>query len=98
MVRAHVSQSRREREKHISRHCVCSSSLLVSPIITMTMSSFGPSAQRTVAAVVTASALGSVAYAWVAKGGGPKSLARTGVFGKRYADVRLNPSSSRLAP
>lgn len=49
----------------------------------MTMSAFGPSAQRTVVAVVTASALGSVAYAWVAKGGGSRSLARTGVFGKR---------------
>ncbi|CAN0476716.1 unnamed protein product [Ectocarpus sp. 12 AP-2014] len=48
----------------------------------MTMSSFVPSAQRTVAAVVTASALGSVAYAWVAKGGGSRSLGTTGVFGK----------------
>ncbi|CAM9417990.1 unnamed protein product [Pylaiella littoralis] len=37
------------------------------------MSSFGPSTQRTVVAMITASALGSIAYAWVAKGGGSRS-------------------------
>lgn len=77
-----------EERRHVSRHTgLCLSSLLVSHTIPVTMSSFGPSAQRTVAAVVTASALGSVAYAWVAKGGGSRSLARTGVFGKRYDDA-----------
>lgn len=47
--------------------------------------SFRPSTQRTMAAVITASALGGVAYAWAAKGGGLRSpsslLSRS--FGKR---------------
>lgn len=37
------------------------------------MASFRPSTQRTVAAFITASALGSVCYAWVAKGSGARS-------------------------
>lgn len=59
-----------------------------SPFPTM---SFRPSTQRTMVAMVTASALGTVAYAWVAKGGvsrSPSSLLSRS-FGKRCVCLYL---------
>eukprot|EP00752_Nemacystus_decipiens_P011134 g9894.t1 len=61
-----------------------------------TSSFFPPSTQRTMAAVITASALGGVAYAWVSKGGSLRSpsslLSRT--FGKSTVSCSAGTSTS----
>ncbi|CAM9356117.1 unnamed protein product [Scytosiphon promiscuus] len=67
------------------------------------MSSFGPTTQRTVIAVITASALGSVAYAWVARGSGsrsPSALARSAnsVFGKSTVSCAAGASAPVASP
>lgn len=62
------------------------------------MASFRPSTQRTVAAFITASALGSVCYAWVAKGSGARSassaLGRSSPASRAFLSSTFGTSAS----
>ena len=69
------------------------------------MAAFRPSTQRKVAAFITASALGTVCYAWVAKGGGARSTSALGrssptsraflssTFGTRFVPMSIQSVS-----